>query len=235
MPPLVISAKDLGGFATERGCPRCLWVGLHVKRLPYQIFPGIFSSIDAYNKRVVNGYFDREGQLPVWLSRLGEVKAYVPPPPYQRFSVQDPATGVTLRGTADGIFQMRDGSYTIVDYKTARYTPNQEALLPVYIAQLNGYAYIANRLELGPVSQLALVYMEPVTDPASAAAPEHVDSRGFSMALSATVVSVPLDPDGMIPRLLARAKALYDLAHPPQVTPGCQDCEAVQALATVWR
>jgi len=164
-----------------------MWIRLHVKPLPYQTFPGIFSSIDSYNKRVVHGYFDREGAMPSWLRGLGDVKGYIDPPSYQKFSHVDPGTGVTLRGTPDGVFQMRDGSYTIVDYKTAKYTPGQEKLLPLYRAQLNGYAYLGNRLNLNPVSQLALVYMEPVTDQDTAATPEVVDGRGFVMALSATV------------------------------------------------
>ena len=230
MPPLVISAKNLAVFAVEGACPRCLWVGLHAKNLPYQVFPGIFSTIDAYNKRIVHSYFDREGRLPEWLSGLGEVESYVDSPSYQRFSVYDEATDITLRGAADGIFRMRDGSHTIVDYKTAKYTPGQEALLPIYIGQLNGYAYIGDRLELHPVSQLALVYMEPVTDAATAASPEVVDGDGFTMNLAATIVPVPLDPEGMISRLLARARAAHDAAEPPDSTPGCKDCSAVEGL-----
>ena len=230
MPPLVISAKNLAVFAVAGACPRCLWVGLHAKQLPYQVFPGIFSSIDAYNKRVVHGYFDREGRLPDWLSGLGEVDTYVDPPSYQRFSVYDEATDITLRGAADGIFRMRDGSHTIVDYKTAKYTPGQETLLPIYISQLNGYAYIGNRLELRPVSQLALVYMEPVTDAATAASPEVVSDAGFTMGLSATVVPVKLDPEGTIPGLLARARAAHDAGEPPNATSGCKECSAVEGL-----
>ena len=52
---LRISAKNLGAFALPGFCPRCFWLQLRVEnRLPFQIFPGIFSSIDAYTKRVVH-------------------------------------------------------------------------------------------------------------------------------------------------------------------------------------
>ena len=227
---LIISAKDLGAFALEWACKRCLWVGLHVKPLPYQSFPGIFSSIDAFNKRVVHSYFDREGMLPEWLFTLGNVVRYVEPPSYHRFSVNDPATEVTLRGVADGIFLMKDGSYTIVDYKTAKYTKGQHALLPIYRAQLNGYAYIANRLEFSPISQLALIYMEPVTDVGTASSLETVDGKGFSMGLSATVVPVELNPEGMIPTLIAYARRIFDLLYPPQAASGCKNCKAVESL-----
>jgi len=47
MTKLRISAKNLGELALSDFCPRCFWLKLHAKRLPFQIFPGIFSSIDA--------------------------------------------------------------------------------------------------------------------------------------------------------------------------------------------
>jgi len=231
MEPLVISSKNLGAFAVEEACPRCLWIQLHVKQLPYQIFPGIFSSIDSYNKKVVHGYFDREGAMPSWLAPIGNVVGYVNPPSYHKFSYTDPDTGVTLRGEADGIFTMDDGSYTIVDYKTAKYTPNQESMLPVYQAQLNGYAYLGNRLEFNPVSQVTLIYMEPVTDTDAAASPEVVDSSGFNMALSATIVPVELVPEELIPGLLQKAKAIHELPTPPASKAGCKECAAITVLA----
>jgi hypothetical protein len=234
MERLVISAKNLAAFNVEEACPRCLWVNLHAKRLPYQIFPGIFSSIDAYNKRIIDGYFARERRLPEWLSALGEVDNYVDPPSYQRFSVYDEANKITLRGAADGIFRMKDGSHTIVDYKTAKYTPGQEALLPIYVAQLNGYAYIGDRLELHPVSQLALIYMEPVTDASTAASPDVVNGDGFAMNLSATIVPVKLDPERIIANLLARARATYDVVEPPNPARSCKDYEAIEAIHNLF-
>ena len=38
-PGLTISATELGSYASSRFCPRCAWVRLHVKNLPYQSFP----------------------------------------------------------------------------------------------------------------------------------------------------------------------------------------------------
>ncbi len=46
--PITISAKNLGALAMRNFCPRYFWIGMHMDRLPYQIFPGIFSSIDSY-------------------------------------------------------------------------------------------------------------------------------------------------------------------------------------------
>lgn len=228
--PLTISIKDLAHYASDKFCPRCGWIRLHVKYLPFQIFPGIFSTIDRYNKLIVENYFERERSLPVWLGQLGEVKTYIPPPHWRKFSIVDKATEVTFRGEADGIFRMVDGSHTIVDYKTAKYTPGQEELFDVYEAQLNGYAYIGERLALSPVSQLALIYMEPVTDAQTAQAPHLVNGVGFSMELKATVVPVEVKPDQVIPTLLRRARELNDMPSPPDGNPGCNDCQRLDDL-----
>lgn len=227
---LTISAKDLARYASGQFCPRCEWVRLHVKPLPFQTFPGIFSTIDRHTKLVVQGYLAREKSLPSWLGSLGEVETYVPPLHWSKFSVADGQTGVTLRGEPDAIFRMTDGSHTIVDYKTARYTPGQEALFEVYEAQLNGYAYIWEHLALPPVSQLALVYMEPVADGESVQSPQRVDNTGFSMTFKAMVRPVRLRPDTLIPGLLRTAGGIHTLPSPPAGLAGCKDCRAVDGL-----
>ena len=229
---LTISARNLAAYAADRFCARCAWVRLHVKPLPYQTFPGIFSSIDRFNKLIVHSHFDREGRPPSWLRELGETETYLDPPHWSKFSIVDQRTGVTLRGEADGIFKMADGSYTIVDYKTARYTPGQEAMLPMYEAQLNAYAYIGERQELRPIGRLALVYMEPLTQESIADKPEMVDELGFSMGFKATIVPVHRRPDGMIPPLLDSAKAMDELQEPPAGRQGCRDCRAVEDLVS---
>jgi hypothetical protein len=83
-----ISAKALGEVAMPDFCPRCFWIKLRLNnKLPFQIFPGIFSSIDAYTKRVVNSWFDKHGCPPSWLNSLGEIKGYKDPPTYSTFRV----------------------------------------------------------------------------------------------------------------------------------------------------
>ena len=227
---MTISATDLGAYASDRFCPRCAWVKLNVKPLPYQSFPGIFSTIDRYNKRVVHSYFQRARSLPAWLRQLGVVTSYVEPPSWRKFSVVDGETGVTIRGEADGIFRMDDGSHAIVDYKTARYTPGQEAMYRQYEAQLNAYAFIATRLDLAPISKLALVYMEPVTDEETARRPDVVDQVGFVMGFSATVVPVALTPDELVPRLMRKVVSIGQMSGPPPGAQGCKDCAAVDGF-----
>ena len=227
---LTISATSLGMFAANRFCERCAWTRLHVKPLPFQAFPGIFSSIDRYNKLVIRKYFERAKSLPSWLEALGEVDVYIEPPHYTRFSILDRDTGATLRGEADGIFRLVEGSHAIVDYKTSRYTRAQGGMIRQYEAQLNAYAYIAERLDLAPVTRLALVYMEPVTDEQVAGEPSVVDDSGFSMGFRGTVVPVQVRPDEQIPPLLREACRISEMGAPPPPSEWCNDCKAVEAL-----
>ena len=229
-----ISATALGYYASSRFCPHCAWVRFHVKNLPYQSFPGIFSTIDRYNKLIVRNYFQRENSLPSWLNQLGEARAYVDPPHWSRFKILDEASGVTLRGEADGIFRMADGSYTIIDYKTSKYSGAQRAMLRSYETQLNAYAFIGERLGeplgLSPVGRLALVYMEPQTEEETALNPKLADDRGFTMGFAAKVVEVDLKPEKLIPPLLRKVKAIAEMDRPPAGTPACKDCQALDGL-----
>ena len=225
-----ISATELGYYASSRFCPRCAWVRLHVNNLPYQSFPGIFSTIDRYNNLIVRNYFQREGSLPGWLNQLGEARTFVDPPHWSRFKVLDEASGLTLRGEADGIFQMADGSYTIIDYKTSKRSGAQRAMLKSYETQLNAYAYIAERLELSPVGRLALVYMEPQTEEETVLDPKLTDDQGFTMGFAAKVVEVDLKPEKLIPPMLRKVKTIAEMERPPAGTPECKDCEALGAL-----
>ena len=229
-PGLTISATELGTYARSRFCPRCAWVRLHIKNLPYQSFPGIFSSIDRYNKLIVHNHFDRVGHAPLWLAQLGETGKYIDPPHWSKFKTLDEESGITLRGEADGIFKLADGSYVIVDYKTSRYNPDRPGMFSNYEVQLNAYAFIGERNEISPVSKLALVYMEPVTDKETAQEPGLVDEHGFAMGFRARIVEVELRPSQLLPPLLRKARSIWDMETPPASARGCNDCAAVTGL-----
>ena len=225
-----ISAKDLGQVALYDFCPRCFWVKLQLKnKLPFQIFPGIFSSIDSYNKRIVHSWFDKHGRPPAWMKKLGDITGYREPPHYSKFQFLDPLTGILLTGSPDGVFINRDDSYLIVDYKTAKYTGTQDQLYPMYEVQLNAYALIGESLNFKPISGLALIYMEPITDSLSAAQDENQREYGFSMGFSANIMEVKFDPS-ILPPLLSKTKEIYNMGKGPKGRPGCKDCQSLQNI-----
>jgi hypothetical protein len=230
--PITISAKNLGALAMPGFCPRCFWVTTHAEGIPFQIFPGIFSSIDSYGKRLAHGWFDRHHSVPPWLSQLGNVAGYVNPPHYSKFSILDAATNVVLRGTPDGILVMRDGSHLIVDYKTAKFTPHQDELFPMYEVQLNAYAVIGEQTGIAPVSGLALVYTEPITDGDAITMDANQSSSGFVLELRVNIRPVALAPN-KIPLLLARVREICDQKSPPPARDGCKDCALLQTLMKI--
>jgi hypothetical protein len=104
-----ISAKNLGELALPRFCPRCFWIKLKLNnKLPFQIFPGIFSSIDIYTKNIIHSWFDRHHSSPPWLSDLGELTGYINPPHYSKYSITDDDNDILFTGVPDGIFIRQD-------------------------------------------------------------------------------------------------------------------------------
>jgi PD-(D/E)XK nuclease superfamily len=227
--PVRISAKTLGGLAMPGFCPRCFWIQMNVKELPYQIFPGIFSSIDSYVKKVVEGWFDRHGSPPAWLAPLGDVRDYEPPPHHSKFKILDDETQILLSGTPDGVLIRANGSRVIIDYKTAKFTAHQDELFPMYEAQLNAYAHIGAPVWKEPVSALALVYTEPVTDDVTARNDANASDDGFRMLFSAHIVRVELNGK-LVLKLLRRAREILDRRAPPPSHPGCQNCKNLDEL-----
>lgn len=225
-----ISGKDLGAVALANFCPRCFWIKLRCRgRIPFQIFPGIFSSIDSYTKRVVHGWFDEFKGPPPWLPGMDGVVGYKEPPTYHKFNVVVPEFNILLTGSPDGLFVRADRSHMIVDYKTAKFTGNQDELHPMYEAQLNAYAFIGERKGLSPVTALALIYMEPVTDDRMAKHRENRRSDGFALAFQAKVLPVTLDLEILRP-LFRTTRETWDRSEPPPKTPACGDCSKLEEL-----
>ena len=197
-------------------------------RLPFQIFPGIFSSIDAYTKRVVHAYFDEHDGPPSWLSDLGLIVGYREPPHFSQFNYVDAEHNILLTGMPDGILVRADRSYIIIDYKTAKFTATQDKLFPMYEVQLNAYAAIGEHCGFDPVTGLVLLYMEPMTN-VRAGLDQQCRDYGFDMGFSAHVLSIDLNPDALDP-LLAQTRELFQLPGPPPSRPDCKDCDLTERL-----
>ncbi len=127
------------------------------------------------------------------------------------------------------MFLRNDDSYLIADYKTARYTNHQDELLPMYEVQLNGYAQIAEDIGYSPVTGLVFIYFEPFTDISDADVDHHVDSDYFSMNFFAYVLKIERNKE-LLPKLLKRARQIYDAPKPPDSSNGCKDCKLINNI-----
>ena len=220
-----ISAKNLGRYAMPDFCPRCEWIKLKTKKLPWQIFPGIFSSIDSYTKKVVHQWIDRKGSKPSFLEDLG-VTGYLPTPHWSKFRTLIKEFGITLSGMADDIWQTPDGLH-VPDYKTAKYTKNQDKLFPMYQAQVNGYARIGIAKGMN-VTGLSLVYMVPQTEESDAFDGSHPWNHIFKMNFAPHFIPITMDTDSLDP-LLEKARQIYDGPIPSREW-ACQDCVTLEEV-----
>jgi hypothetical protein len=233
MDQIRISAKNLGELALPNFCPRCFWIKLHNKyRLPYQIFPGIFASIDSYSKKITNLRFDRQKYLPGWFAGFGPLGKPIKIPSLDRFCIVDTETNIKLRGIPDEMFLRENGSYFIADYKTAKFTDKHDELYPMYDVQLNAYAYIAEKTSYSPVTGLGLVYYEPMTDITLNNIDSFIHGDGFSMNFVAKLLPIDLRPDN-IQQLLHRARQIYDQPEAPERGRNCKDCDILDEIVAL--
>ena len=227
-----ISAKNLGQLALTDYCPRCFYIKLKLNnKLPWQIFPGIFSTIDSYSKKITWGYFEKFNKLPTWFKPFGEFTGLVPVPGWSKFSIVNKQFNINLTGVPDDIFIMADGKYFIVDYKTAKFTANQDKLLGMYMVQLNGYAYIFEKLQMGKIGGLGLCYYEPQGDAPTVSFETVMMEDGFVMPFKAYLKDIELDTEGVVLPLLKDVRMYADMETAPVGRDGCRDCEILENVA----
>jgi hypothetical protein len=221
-----IGAKDLGNLALPDFCPRCFWYERHFGSFPSR-FPGIFSVIDSVSKKSVRRSLSERKKLPDWLS-ISDVITVVPlseagkAEQYQNreyLVAFHKESGWLLKGAPDNIFKLKDDTFHIVDYKTARHTKTQDGLYPLYEVQLNCYALLAHKM---PVSKLSLVYCEPNS--------ELENDTDFDLKFTSEIVDVKVNTKIITP-LLKKAREIVDLETPPANRTGCrQTCYFVDKI-----
>ncbi|MBS21799.1 MAG: hypothetical protein CL739_06880 [Chloroflexi bacterium] len=221
---ITISATELGNYATRYSCLRCAWVRMHIKDLPYQAFPAIFSSIDSFTKNVIATHFEKYSSLPEWLGDIGNVTENIKPPNWRKFHRTDEATGITVRGEADAIFRLADGSYVIADYKTSRYNPDRKSTLLSYQMQLNAYAWISESYGYKPINHLYLIFMEPESQKEYASSNFSVSQTGIALGFKSNIIEVERRPEKLIPTALSKVHSVSKMKTPPDSRNRCRDC-----------
>jgi hypothetical protein len=209
-----LSASDLTFLFEE--CRRCFWMkligGLPRPRPP---FPKVFILLDAQTKRFFAGKRTRElsPSLPPGRVALGERMVRS-----GRLVVPGHERPVLLAGRFDSAFRFDDGSFGLVDFKTAE--PRDEHLA-LYGRQLHAYALAAEnpapgRLLLRPVKQLGLLCVEPTT---------MVRHRGgVAYGGRPRWVEIPRDDDAFL-AFLGEVLAVLERKTPPLPAPTCQFCD----------
>jgi hypothetical protein len=198
-------------------------------KLPYQIFPGIFASIDSYSKKVTMSHFHQHGRVPKWFEGFGELGVPIAVPGWSKFKMIDEETNILLTGVPDEMLRHPRHGIWIGDYKTARFTNAQDALAPMYHVQLNSYALITPKVGLGSVYGLGLLYYEPVTDLEDSGRDFLIRDDSFFLEFSPKLQPVKLEPN-IIPPLLRQVREICDLPDCPTGRVGCHDCSRLEIL-----
>ncbi len=236
--PFKISAKNLGVVNMEDFCQRCFWVKLKVSnRLPWQSFPGIFSSIDAYTKACIHAIIDSGEPNPVWMLAMSgagnsDIVAYDTVPHWSKNIYHDDKSNINLSGVADDYLIRADGTHLIPDYKTAKFTKNADRLLPIYEMQENVYSILKGKVD-GQMPDLYLVYMEPQTD--KKRAPDDIVKNGFKMRFNAKVLPIETDRS-IVRKALTITREIYEMKTPPPATVGavvCDECLKFEGVLEV--
>jgi hypothetical protein len=227
-----ISAKNLGSLALKNCCKRCFYLKLKLQfKLPFSIFPGIFSSIDSYSKKISWTYYEKFKKLPPWFDSYKFLKP-LKVPHFSKFFIVDKETNVMLTGVPDEVFLNDNNSHSIIDYKTSRFTAHQDKLINMYKVQLNGYALIGERSRLfTPIDKLLLVYYEPHGGILEVDKLEEVMKEdGFNMPFSAHMLELELDAEGIVMPLLREVRRLWEKGEAPQGMNGCEDCRLLEKV-----
>ena len=213
-----VSAKNLANLNMPNSCLRCFWTLLQLRhKTPFNIFPGIFSTFDSNQKQLIEKCIETTGKFPSWMGGLARAKGLADTPP--RMEYTHSSTNIVLTGVPDHVFEWPNELVSPVDYKTARYSKGQDALKPLYEAQLDIYALLLDVQCSRSAEHGALVYFEPKEAEATV-----LTDDGFTQPWKTTIVNVDVSGEKAL-ELLDLARDIYEQDHAPDGRAECPDCD----------
>jgi len=233
--PIQLSARELGRCRLDDFCPRCYWLSKRCSMSaenPFHVrMPGVLSVFDKMIKESVKTSFTANRSLPQWLrEKLGHLPvAAVKEPPWWEVRIGD----ALLKGQADALWVLADGSVFIAEYKMARLTEAQKALFPLYEAQLKAYAYLAQNHSLR-VGGLALVYLEPRHGIDAPLFPGSSSGR-LSIEFSCTVRLIESWSPQEVEEMTAELARILSEPAPPKGRENCRACSDLEAWLSSLR
>ncbi|MEM1974108.1 MAG: PD-(D/E)XK nuclease family protein [Thermoplasmata archaeon] len=231
-----LTARSLGEIIKEDFCPRCFWLKYHhpVKtENPYSSpMPGMFSTLDAYIKQVINTTFSVTNDLPKWVKehlREFEVLETIKPNK-ERVIFEE----FELSGEPDAIWRLKDGSIFIADYKTTQLAEAQKNLLPLYEAQLNAYAYLLEQ-KGEKVTYLALIYLQPQKYKNNADISVELSKERLTLHFDCVVKLIDRWSKEKIEELAYETVKILNNPEPPRGKDECKSCQELNKwLEGLW-
>lgn len=232
MATIKAGVKTVAALAMPGQCRRCYWVKIQMNnKKPFDIFPKILNSMDTYQKRLMTEYAKQKDAFPPWCGDMGDIAPYVNWIPKERSTWYDEASDIQLTGYPDCVLG-NPRSMIVIDFKSAYFDHGQQAILPLYAAQVNGYADIIEWHGTGKVNMLQLIYMQPVIDLQGNDYLTRQKWSGYYLAFKPNPVPIARE-EGLTLRLLAEFRSLADMPHPPKGNPECKDCALLDQMGEV--
>jgi len=183
---------------------------------PYMAFPKVFGRIDSLMK---NLFADQptsviSPELPP--GRVAMQGKWVNSAPIKFPGV---SASCYIKGAFDSVLAFDDGSYAVVDFKTS--SPSK-AHIAFYGRQLSAYAYALEHpsekgLHLEPISQLGLLYLDPVDI-------EHgEDHKRIVYGGEVTWQELPKDEPGFL-QFMRGVLEVLSMPEPPPANENCGFC-----------
>jgi len=225
-----VSPRHLGQMRRSDFCETAFRFGIGLGfRYPFDFpMPGLMFNMDNFEKRIVNAHFDDNGCLPKWLKALGCAEP-VEFPAKLTEDIDD--LGLTLVGMPDAVFSKKNGDLVVVDYKTARCKGADDPFMPVYEAQLWGYARLLESNGIGQVSSAALVYFENGLANYKESPLDLLSNDGINVPF--TVKLHPVDIDLKALSGLLKRFRKYMGSTGPLTYCACKTCDRLQRLFAI--
>jgi PD-(D/E)XK nuclease superfamily len=208
-----ISPSDLT-FGWD-GCKYCFYMKLKHGIALKGIFPGMFNRMANMTSSFYLGKSTAEisPTLPPGTVKLRE--GWVKSVPITLPGVQSQCY---IKGRFDAVIEFSDGSYGIIDYKTAEATDEQTAF---YSRQLSAYAYAlenpaSDALSLSPVTRFGLFIVTPARF-------EPTPGNEMVFVNKTVWMDVPRDDVAFL-ALLGEVVTLLDAPEPPASANDCETC-----------
>jgi len=228
MTPLRVSPRNLGPQLLEDFCGYCYYYDVQMGfKLPFdRPMPGLMHNLDRFEKAIVDAHVAANDTLPDWLSELDCVSTVEFP---AKLMHEYPEFDITLVGMPDAVFKRSNGKLCLVDYKTAKHKGSDDPFMPIYQAQLLGYAHLLESNGIGKVDSAALVYFENRLSDHSSDPLALITEQGFNVPFSVKIHEVEIDRPALRP-LLKRLREFSNMTAPPEGREKCRGCGLLRKL-----
>lgn len=227
-----VSPRHLGQMRRADFCPNAFRIGISLGfRYPFEFpMPGLMFNMDYFEKHLVNAHFEAEGSLPKWLKALGCTRPVEFP---AKLTEEIDDLDLTLVGMPDAVLRKNNGDLVVVDYKTAKCKGADDPFMPVYEAQLWGYARLLEANDIGKVTGASLVYFENDLGDFKDSPLDLFSGEGMTVPFTVRLHTIKIDLKAL-DGLLRAFRKFADMTG-PLVKCDCTTCVRLQRLFEIQK